>query len=318
MKFSTEVPIHSNDPKIDHNSKIFLVGSCFVENIGEKLDYYKFPNLRNPFGILYHPKGIEKFLLNAVNHHQYSSADIFFHKERWHCFDAHSKLSTTSQDSLVHQLNEGLNITREYLKQATHIIITLGTSWIYTRLESGETVANCHKLPQKNFSKHITQVEEINKHLKLIIAAIRSINRDVEIIFTISPVRHFKDGVVQNQQSKAHLIAAVHGIINSYSNISYFPAYEIVMDELRDYRFYAQDMLHPSPTAVGYIWERFLDAWGSKNALEILREIESIQRGLAHRSFNPESNAHQKFVFDLDKKIAALQKSYPFINFDRL
>lgn len=315
MNFTTPISINPGEPKIDHNSKIFLVGSCFVENIGEKLDYYKFPNFRNPFGILYHPKGIQKFLVNAINRTKYSSEDIFFHNERWHCFDAHSKLSNINKEELLRQLNESLSATREYLEHATHIIITLGTSWIYTKVESGEAVANCHKLPQKNFSKSISGIDDINSQLKLTISAIRSINSEVEIIFTVSPVRHLKDGVVENQQSKAHLITAVHSIVNSQINTTYFPAYEIVMDELRDYRFYAEDMLHPNTIAVNYIWEKFREIWFSSTTIAVLQEIDLLQRGLLHRPFNPQSEAHNKFMANLHEKIKAFNNRFPDIRF---
>ena len=318
MQFRTQFSIEPQKPKIDHTSRIFLTGSCFVENIGAKLDYYKFQNLQNPLGILFHPAAIEKFITNAVNEKNYTVEDIFFHNERWHCFDAHSELSEPDEMTLLKNLNVGLQKTREYLQESTHVIITLGTSWIYRDLNSGETVANCHKLPQKNFSKEITGVEDVYNQLESMISAIRSLNSEIEIIFIISPVRHIKDGMIQNQRSKAHLIAALHKVFDKKDEnglVSYFPAYELMMDDLRDYRFYAEDMLHPNDTAIEYIWQKFVDSQISPLSIPLLKQIESIQRGLKHRAFNRDSESHKKFQKTLEEKVNELQKKYPHFNF---
>ena len=316
MKLSTPVPVNPQDPKIDHHSKVFLMGSCFVENIGEKLDYYKFQNLRNPFGILYHPLALEKFLLRTEEGYEYTDDDVFFHNERWHCFAAHSVLSNTVKEKLIDDLNQRSRQSFDFLKTSTHIILTLGTSWVYRSKETEETVANCHKLLQNNFSKELTPVEEIERSLISAISSIKNINPEAQIIFTISPVRHLKDGVIENQQSKAHLISAVHKILKEAKwKASYFPAYEIMMDELRDYRFYAEDMLHPNATAIQFIWNKFTTAWCSENSLLIITEIEQIQRGLSHRPFNESSDAHQGFLRKLEVKIQILNSQFPHIDF---
>lgn len=289
-----------------------------MENIGAKLDYYKFQNLQNPFGILFHPAAIDKFITKAVNEKLYSVDDIFFHNERWHCFEAHSALSEPDKMTLLKNLNRGLQETREYLREATHVIITLGTSWVYRSLDSDEIVANCHKLPQKNFSKEIAEVDQIFDHLKSTISAIRSVNAKAGILFTISPVRHMKDGAVQNQRSKANLIAALHKVMDKPGEnklVAYFPAYEIMMDDLRDYRFYGNDMLHPNDTAIEYIWQRFVDSQISPESLSLLKQIESIQKSLKHRAFNSDSESHKNFQKSLETKIKQLQKIYPNLNF---
>lgn len=316
MKLSTPVPVHPQDPKIDHHSKVFLMGSCFVENIGEKLDYYKFQNLRNPFGILYHPHALENFLLRTVKAYEYTDADVFYHNERWHCFAAHSVLSNASRENLINDLNEHSRQSQKFLKTATHIILTLGTSWVYRTKETEEAVANCHKLPQNNFTKEITPVEEIERSLISAISSIRKVNSDVPIIITISPVRHLKDGVVENQQSKAHLISALHKVLKEPKwKTAYFPAYEIMMDELRDYRFYSEDMLHPNATAIQLIWNKFTTAWCSENAMSTIGQIEQIQRGLSHRPFNESSDAHQEFLRNLENKIKSINSQFPHIEF---
>ena len=264
MKLQTQIPIKKQQHnQIDYTSKLFLVGSCFSENIGNKLNYFKFQATQNPFGILFHPKSIETFITNAINKKVYSESDLVFQNERWHCFDAHSSLSSSDKNELLENLNSAIVSTNNKLKKTSHIIITLGTAWVYRFIETDEIVANCHKIPQKKFLKELLTVDEITESLEAIIALLKSINRDVNIIFTVSPVRHLKDGFIENTQSKAHLIAGIHNTINAPKNINYFPSYELMMDELRDYRFYAEDMIHPNTTAINYIWEKFTDTWFS-------------------------------------------------------
>lgn len=315
MKFTTPVSISKQDPKIDHNSKIFLAGSCFVENIGNKFDYYKLPNKRNPLGILYHPFGIRDLIARAVSGNTFTADDVFFHNERWHCFEAHSSMSDPDKEHLLQKLNEALTLTREYLKEATHIIITPGTSWIYRRVENDFPVANCHKLPQVNFRKEISKVQEIQEAFNNSLSQIRELNPLAHIIFTISPVRHLKDGLVENQLSKSLLFVALHNLISSHKLTSYFPSYEILMDELRDYRFYAEDMLHPGNVGTDYIWEKFTTSWFSEEGISMLKEIETIQKGLRHRPFNPSSTAHQNFRESLNGKIHTIQRIYPHVFF---
>ncbi|MGB5498368.1 MAG: GSCFA domain-containing protein, partial [Maribacter sp.] len=289
-----------------------------VENIGKKLDYYKFRSLQNPFGILFHPKAIENLVSKSIQTFDYTEEDVFYHNERWHCFDAHSDLSAVSKEELLRKLNDGLKETRQQISLSTHFVITLGTAWVYRNLESNTIVANCHKVPQKAFTKELLSIETIEQSLKKIIQAIRSVNDEAQFIFTVSPVRHLKDGFVENQRSKAHLISAVHEVIqnsNYKSHISYFPSYEIMMDELRDYRFYKSDMVHPSELAVDYIWEKFKNTWTSREAFFTMEKVEEIQRGMLHRSFNPKSKEHQKFLNSLNAKTQALQMEFPFMVF---
>lgn len=316
MKLTTAVPINPGEPKTDHNSRLFLAGSCFVENIGEKLDYYQLPNFRNPFGILYHPVAIENLIVKAAKNYSYSSEDIFFHNERWHCFEAHSALSDPSKKVFLERLNSRLDSTRQYLKKVSHVIFTLGTAWVFKGLESGVPVANCHKIPQKKFSKEISSVQEIQRSLEKSISLIKKLNPEAQIILTVSPVRHLKDGFIQNQRSKAHLISAIHNTLEGAAYpIHYFPSYEIVMDELRDYRFYGEDLIHLNNVGVNIIWSKFSDAWVSEKAFSIFQEIEQIRKGILHRPFNEKSEAHKAFLQKLYQKITYLQSRYPHISF---
>ena len=304
--------------QIDYNSNILLIGSCFVENIGEKLNYFKFQNTINPFGILFHPKAIEKLVSNAINKKEYTEEDIFFQNEQWHCFESHSKLSSISKEDLLFNLNKQITSTNQQINTSTHIIITLGTAWVYRHIESDNIVANCHKVPQKKFLKELLSIDEITESLKAIIALIKSVNKDVSIIFTVSPVRHLKDGFIENTQSKAHLISAIHTVLSPREQsrgLYYFPSYELMMDELRDYRFYAEDMIHPNQLAVRYIWEKFKEVWISKDAFKTMEEVDSVQKGMQHKPFNPNSEAHQKFLKNLEDQKTTLHKKHPHMFF---
>lgn len=316
MKLQTQVPLSKVEHPIDYNSQMLLLGSCFVENIGKKFSYYKFQTVQNPFGILFHPLAIEKLISRAIGQNEYTEKDVFYLNERWQCYDAHSDLSSVSRDQLVQNLNNGLSVTLHQIKKASHVIITLGTVWVYALKETAQEVANCHKVPQREFDKKILSVSEIVASLQNTIAQIKSVNAEVKIIFTVSPVRHLKDGFVENQLSKAHLLTAIHEVLKD-GNAVYFPSYEIMMDELRDYRFYADDMIHPNTMAVNYIWEQFKSVWVSDSIEPIMNDVDSIQKGLRHRPFNQESEQHQKFTVNLERKIAYLQEEYSFMNFKK-
>ncbi len=316
MKLQTQIPLKKQPHnQVDYHSNILLIGSCFSENIGAKFNYYKFKSLQNPFGILYHPQAIEKLFLNAINEKVYDESDVFHHNERWHSFDAHSDLSSTSKEDLLGNLNGAVNQTYQQINRATHIIITLGTAWSYRFIESDEIVANCHKIPQKKFLKEIQSVKSIIESLEAIIELIKSVNPKVAILFTVSPVRHLKDGFEENTQSKSHLITAVHQVVEPGNNLYYFPSFEIMMDELRDYRFYAGDMLHPNNVAIDYIWEYFKTAWISKEADETMQEVDAIQKAMKHKPFNPESEEYKELLRQLEDRKKVLTAKYSHIIF---
>ncbi|MBU2927138.1 GSCFA domain-containing protein [Winogradskyella psychrotolerans] len=316
MKLLTEIPLPPQQHnQIDYNSKILLLGSCFSENIGEKFNYFKFQSKVNPFGILFHPLAIEQLITRSINKDYYSEDDLHFHNEQWSCLDVHSKLNIASKEDLLETLNSQIDATCNQLINASHVIITLGTSWVYRYIASDKIVANCQKLPQKQFLKELLSIEEITESLEAIITLVRDINPNVNFTFTVSPVRHIKDGFVENMQSKAHLIAAIHKVVEPRHQNNYFPSYEILMDELRDYRYYAEDMIHPNPTAIDYIWEKFQNVWISETTSGTMDAVETIQKGLQHKPFNSASEAHQKFLQKLEDKKAKLQIKFPHITF---
>lgn len=319
MQFRTQIPLSKSNNPIDYNSKVLSFGSCFAENMAEKFDYFKFQNETNPFGIIFNPVSIEKVIERTVHEKGFTEKDVFFHNERWHSFEVHSDLSNSDRQELLETLNKAISETNKQLKEATHIIITYGTSWIYRNLENDEIVANCHKVPQKQFSKELLSIDTIQKSIQNTIDLIESINPNVNFIFTVSPVRHIKDGFVENQLSKSHLFTALHQVLKihnlQFTIHNYFPSYEIMMDELRDYRFYAEDMLHPNQVAIDFIWHKFSKNYMAEESIALMQEISEIQKSLRHRSFNPESEQHKKFLAKLQQKIKALGERWPSITF---
>ena len=283
--------------------------------MAEKLDYFKFENTCNPFGIIFNPVSIEKLVYRITQQLFYTENDIFFHNESWHCYEAHSELSHSNKAAFLNSINGIIEKANGQISDASHVIITLGTSWVYRNIETNEIVANCHKVPQKQFKKELLSVEIIEQSIQNSIALIHNVNPNANFIFTVSPVRHIKDGFVENQVSKAHLIAALQTAISHLPSATYFPSYEIMMDELRDYRFYAEDMLHPSRVAIDYIWERFKETSISETAFSIMDEVQTIQKGLAHRPFNSNSESHQQFLSKLQDRITVVQKQFPRIKF---
>ena len=308
MNFRTNIQLQKERNQIDYSSKLLLIGSCFSENIYKKLNYFKFNAFSNPFGILFNPVAIESLITNAINQKKYTENDIFELNERWHCFDAHSDLSAVNKTELLQNLNIEIISTNQQIATSTHLIITLGTSFVYRFIETDTIVGNCHKVPQKKFLKELLSVEEIKASLENICTLIKDINPTVNIIFTVSPVRHLKDGFVENSQSKVHLLATIHQIIDKRNKLYYFPSYEIMLDDLRDYRFYTSDMIHPNETAINYIWEQFKQVWINDKTTAIQKEVDTIQKGLTHRPFNPNSEQHSKFLADLQQKIKSLEK----------
>ncbi|MCO6162426.1 GSCFA domain-containing protein [Flavobacterium sp. NRK F7] len=314
MQFTTKIPIEKFSKPISYDSNILSLGSCFADNMDEKFHYYKFSTVTNPFGIIFNPVSLERIVHRIVNQVAFTENDIFFHNEAWHCFEVHSELSHPNKDEFLKQLNSILNDVHSQIRSLTHCIITLGTAWVYQNKASERVVANCHKVPQNQFTKELLSVATIQKSVENIVTLVQQINKEVQFICTVSPVRHAKDGFVENNVSKAHLLSAVY-TSKTLLNIAYFPSYEIVLDELRDYRFYAEDMLHPNAIAIQYIWQRFKETVIDATVYEIMDEVATIQKALAHKPFNPLSANHVNFVNTTQQKISNLQKKLPSVQF---
>ena len=314
-KFRTTfiIPEHLN--KIDYQSKVISLGSCFSENIGEKLTYYKFPVLINPFGILYNPESIANSLDFLQSQKSFNESDLFEHNGVWNSFYHHSRFSNTDKSICLNQINKSLKKASETLAEANFLLITFGTSWVYQLKSSGNIVSNCHKIPTKQFKRFKLSVAEITKRYKTIIKTLQSNNPNLKIVFTVSPVRHLKDSAEQNQLSKATLIMAVHELVEIFENVSYFPSYEIMMDDLRDYRFYNEDMVHPSPTAVNYIWDKFQESYINTDSQKLMTEVDKINQALNHRPFQPDSDSHKKFLESTLSKIEKFKNGNSNIDF---
>ncbi|WKK66532.1 GSCFA domain-containing protein [Lutimonas zeaxanthinifaciens] len=314
MKFRTEIDIPKGLVQIDHQSEIVLIGSCFSEEISAKFDYFKFKTFANPFGMLFNPVSIKNAVKHCVRGRTFERTDLHFHQDKWMSLFHHGSFDHADPDQVLAQINQKIVTGQKALQKASHVIITLGTSWVYRLRKSQKIVGNCHKIPQKEFTKELLSSEDILNSLKTIISLIREANSGCTIIFTVSPVRHKKDGFIENTLSKALLHKAIHEL--KESKINYFPSYEIMMDDLRDYRFYKQDLVHPNEMAVDYIWELFKKSWINASALKDMIEIERIQKSLAHKPFEPDSDAHQKFLKNLQKKIQDIKKRIPDLEFD--
>ena len=314
MDFRTIVPISKTTESITYYTSIVSLGSCFAVNMAQKFAYYKFPITVNPFGVLFHPLAIENILQHTIENSTYTAEDFFLHNELWHSFDFHSDMSQPSLKEAIQQANSQQIQLQQALQEASFCFITLGTAWVYIYNSTDTIVANCHKLPSQHFSKRLLSVEEITESLSHITALLKQFNPSITVVFTISPVRHIKDGFFENQVSKSQLFAALYPLITDNKSL-YFPAYELLLDELRDYRFYANDMVHPSEMAINYIWERLVATYIETTIQVDMKQVDSIQKGLSHRPFNPETESHQKFLVQLQQKMEAFTMKYPHIRF---
>ena len=313
MKFSTKIIIPKSDAPINHHSKVLLLGSCFTENMGSKFDFFKFQNLTNPFGIVFNPVSIENLVFRALTNDEFTEKDIFFHDGLWKCFSVHSDFNNCNKEDFLIQLNITLKQIKHNLLSTTHLILTLGTAWVYRTITDQNIVANCHKAPQNQFNKELLSIDIIERSLQNVMDLVLKYNPSCNFIFTISPVRHIKDGFIENNVSKAHLISAVYQL--KCENKNYFPSYEILMDELRDYRFYADDLLHPSKMAVDFIWQRFIETYFTDETIALCNEVEAIQKALLHRPLNSNSENHLKFLLHLKEKIKNFSLQNPHIKF---
>ena len=320
MFFTTPVELPCGNLDITHKSRLLLIGSCFAGNIGAALLGKKFNVDINPFGIQYNPLSISTVLERIVDGTPFDdrSPELFEHCGKWHSILHHGDFSRNSKDELITGINDRLSKAHKAIGECDTIIITLGTAYAYTRISDNAVAGNCHKLPAGCFTRSLLGVEEITGRLSTIMQRIIGINPKVKFLFTVSPIRHLRDGAHDNQKSKATLLLATDRIISLYpDNALYFPAYEIVLDELRDYRFYADDMLHPSAVAVKYIWECFDKCYFSDATRELNSNIEEITRGLEHRPFDAGSDGYRKFIGSLVDKMNNLTKRHPGLDFGK-
>ncbi len=313
--------------KMKHTDKILLIGSCFTENIGGKLRQFKFDVLENPNGILFNPVSICQSLVSYIENKRYTVDELFYANESWNSWQHHSRFSHPDKETCLNLINQSQQQANTFLQTADWILITLGSAFVYSasplaplhkmeRGSRGEVVANCHKMPADNFNRRLLSAEEVLSALDHIIHRLKIFNPSANIIFTISPVRHLREGFIENNRSKAVLIQAVHHLVDKFDQLFYFPAYELVIDDLRDYRFYAEDMVHPNYAATNYVWEKFVDCSIDNKTKELMQEINVINAAMNHRPFNPASQQHKKFLGDHLQKVQSLQQRFSYINFE--
>lgn len=314
MKFRTEIQVNPNKKKIEHHHKILTIGSCFAENISEYFKYYRFSVLENPFGVLYNPVSIKNSLELVEKRKVFTNDDLIFDQGEWHSFYHHSDFSHHDPGICLNTINNRLIETSAFLRKTGVVIISFGTVYIYNHKEKNITVSNCHKIPQNQFEKNLMPLTDVVSSIKNIVELIQKLTKNAVIIFTVSPVRHTKNGFVENQLSKSILIVGVHEVISKNKNCFYFPSYEIMMDDLRDYRYYDSDMIHPNKIAAGYIWEKFRDSTLSDECKLVIQEIEKISRARNHRIRNPQSPKNREFVNSILKQIEILERKHPHLN----
>lgn len=312
MELQTKVPLSNLNFQIDYDAQILLLGSCFSDHIGALFAKHQFKTLSNPFGIVFHPIPLASLVQRMVFKHYFTEEAFFFHQEQWHSYELHSSMSREVLSDALRNANEVIDLGHDFLKKASHVFVTLGTAWGY--MLNHTTVTNCHKQPSDLFQKELASIAAIENALANIQHALAQINPDLKLIYTVSPVRHLKDGFTENTIGKAHLLAGIHTHKENFKDskaVAYFPSYEIVMDELRDYRFYTMDLIHPNELAIAYIWESLVAATFTPPTKKVLKEVVSIQNGLDHRPLNPTAEAHKKFLHTLGKRMARIKQQYP-------
>jgi hypothetical protein len=314
MEFHLAFTPRAFSQKINHQHTLLLTGSCFTENIGTKLKQLKFSVLENPNGILFNPISITQSVTSYIANKQYTEDDLFYQNECWNSWEHHSRFSHPDKVACLQLINQSQRQSHSFLKKADWVLITVGSAFVY-RLENGNVVANCHKVPTDKFAKTLLSPAEVTAAFAAMIEQLFLFNPCVKIIFTISPVRHLRDGFVENNRSKAVLIQAIHQLTDADERLFYFPAYELVIDDLRDYRFYAEDMVHPNYAATSYVWEKFVAAGIDTPSQQLMKEINSINAAKSHKAFNPASAAHQHFLSTNFQKVEALKRQYPYIDF---
>ncbi|MBX2925400.1 MAG: GSCFA domain-containing protein [Chitinophagaceae bacterium] len=323
MDFRLPFKVAPFSKTISHKHSIFLTGSCFTEHMSNYLAEAKFSVLENLHGILFNPHSIASSLLAYIENKTYTRNDLFHYNESWHSWEHHSRFSHPDPEEALHTINQSQRAAHLFLQKAGWLIITLGSAWIYELKKDDPDgaehtiVANCHKVPAGRFLKRLMSTEDVLSGLGNMLYRLFIFNPSIRIIFTISPVRHLRDGFVENNKSKAVLIQAVHRLVEKFEQLFYFPAYELVIDDLRDYRFYAEDMVHPNYLATDYVWEQFRSACIDPSSLPLIKEMEKINLALRHRPFNHSSQAHQKFLQANLKKVKELQTEYPYLDFTK-
>ena len=311
--FQTNVEIPKSELKLSHTDQMLTLGSCFAENIGRKMQRVYFDVEVNPFGVLYNPVSILQSIDLMLDKKVFAEEDLFKYRELWNSFSHSSLFSATTPEQCLSNMNASLSSATAVLKPGSVLLITFGTAWVFEEKKSGSVVSNCHKLPASHFVRRRLSVDEIVSDYSVLILKLKTLFPKLKIIFSVSPIRHWKDGAHENNISKSTLLLAIAALQQQFDSVDYFPAYEIQLDELRDYRFYASDMLHPADVAVDYIWQRFSETYFDAVTTGLKKELEQVVADLNHHPLFPESEEYRKFQKNTEKKITTLKKNYSFL-----
>jgi len=311
MKFRTELPAFSLPEKIQPGDAIFLAGSCFTEHMGIYLGEHGFRILQNPHGIIFNPVSIEQCILDCTEGRIYTQNDFFQSGDTWHSWQHHSRFSSADLADAVQKVNDSIQLAQAFLQKARWVVLTLGSAFVYHLAADDKPVANCHKMPAQTFYKKMLDPAGAQASLERSIDRLRAFNPELRVLLTVSPVRHAREGLVQNNRSKASLIYAVHALCEQAENVFYFPSFELVNDDLRDYRYFMEDMVHPNRQATEYVWMRFRESVLSERAQEMVKRVVPLQQAAAHKPFNPHSEEHARFMARNREQLAALQRDFP-------
>lgn len=314
MQLTLSLDIPPLQRPITYTDNILLIGSCFTEHITDRLLHHKFRVLQNPHGILFNPLSVAQSIDSYIEKQQYTEQDLFQLNELWNSWDHHTRFSHTDKQAALDGINASQAAASAFIKKADWVIITLGSSFQYYLTETGKHVANNHRAPAQWFEKRLLPIEEIVAAMDATLQKLQAANPYANVLFTISPVRHIRDGVVDNNRSKARLIEAVHTLCSRYSHVQYFPAYELVIDILRDYRYYDIDFVHPNYMATTYVWEHFMKACISTDVHDVMKQVAEIMTARNHRTRFPDTNAHRKFMESYVTKSRALMEKYPVLD----
>ncbi|MEL6251926.1 MAG: GSCFA domain-containing protein [Bacteroidota bacterium] len=306
MKFRTELPHKASPLQIDHQTKILSLGSCFADRIGQRMQKNKFPIRINPLGISYNPISLLRTLRWMMGKEELDEIRYHEQRDQYFSFDLHSSWAKADKNELEKSLSEIRQSLADYLKGLDILILTFGTARVYSLAESQHIVANNYAFPANMFQRKLLKLDEVKASYEGLIQELKTYNPNMQILLTVSPIRHVRDGLEENMLSKSLLRMLCHQLEESQPYIHYFPAYEIMLDDLRDYRFYEADLIHPNEQAESYIWEAFCKRYLNADSRNLLEKIASIQSDLAHNAFRPDSEAHQKFLQKLGQKIAAM------------
>lgn len=314
MNFHLNLQIPEFAQKIKYADKLLLIGSCFAENIGERLEHYKFNTNINPNGVLFNPASIAVALRRIINNKKTEENELFFANEVWNSWEYHSRFSNTDKATCLSDINTSISTSSEFIKQGDWLFITFGSAFVYKHNSNGMLVGNCHKAPQKEFTKQLLTVAEIVNDYTLLIQQLKAKNSKLKIVFTVSPVRYIRDGVVENNLSKARLIEAVHELVQQNIDSFYFPAYELVIDDLRDYRFYKSDLVHPNEQAIEYVFEKLIKTAFEEDTKVLFEKIKDIITAKDHLPFNTNTNAYKQFQKTYLKRCKQIQQEHTFLD----